>query len=78
MTITTVPKNSTGTASKTYRFNAQTHVTVNGQPGTLADLKPGQRIRVGLGADADLAEELAVTTPPKSPGRPRRPHAGQR
>ena len=67
MTITTVQKNSTATGSKTFRFTPQTTVTVDDHPGTLADLKPGQRIRVGAGADPDVAEELSATKPPANP-----------
>lgn len=71
MTVTTAPKNSTGTTPKTYRINADTKIDVDGKPGTLADLQSGQRVRVGLGADADLAAELSITKPPGAAGKPK-------
>lgn len=67
MTITIEPKNSTATNSKTYKFNAQTKVTVNGHDGTIADLKPGQQIRVGTGSDETVADHLTASNPPADP-----------
>lgn len=67
MTITTEPKNSTANWSKTYRMTPKTAVTINGRPGTLADLKPGLRINVGVGMDAGVAETLSVSQPPPDP-----------
>ncbi len=67
MTITVEPKNSTATATRTYKISSRTQVTVNGQPGTLADLKPGLQIRIGAGMDADVAEELSASAPPPNP-----------
>lgn len=64
MTITTQPMNSTASGVKTYRLTPRTKVTVNGQPATLSDLKPGLQVRVGAGMDADVAEEIAATPPP--------------
>lgn len=67
MTITVEPKNSPSTATKTYKLTPQTKVTVNGNPATLADLKPGLQIHVGAGMDADVAEELHASSPPPDP-----------
>ena len=69
MTITVEPKNSTSTATKTYKLTPKTRVTVNGNPATLADLKPGQQIHIGAGMNADVAEELHASTPPPDPKR---------
>ena len=74
MTITVGPKNSTATGTKTYKFTTKTTITTNGNPGTIADLAPGQQIHVGLGADETIAEELKVTPPPADPqysGKPK-------
>lgn len=76
MSITTAPKNSTGTTPKTYKYTADTKITLNGNPATVADLKPGMRVRLGLGASDDVAEELSLTKPPgdgKSHKHPRYP-----
>ncbi len=67
MTITVKPMNSTATGTKTYKFTARTAIMVNGKPGTLADLAPGQQIHVGLGSSDTVAEELKVTPPPADP-----------
>ena len=64
MTISIEPKNSTASGVKTYKYNAKTVITVNGQPGTPASLTPGQQIHVGLSMDGKTAETLAVTPPP--------------
>ena len=67
MTITIEAKNSTATNSKTYKFTAQTKVSVNGHEGTISDLKPGLQIRVGTGPDENVAEELTASNPPPDP-----------
>ena len=67
MTITVGPKNSTATGTKTFKYTAATEVTVNGKPGTVASLTPGQQIQVGTGADETIAEQLKVTPPPADP-----------
>ncbi len=71
MTITVQPKNSTANTSKTYKFTAQTKITVNGQPATVSDLKPGLQIRVGTGSHEDTADELSATPPPADPNEKR-------
>lgn len=67
MTITVEPKNSTATATKTYKYTPRTKVMVNGQTATIADLKAGLQIRVGAGMDAGIAEELSASNPPPDP-----------
>ena len=67
MTITVEPKNSTATGTKTFKFTAQTKITVNGHDGTVADLTPGQQVHVGLGTSDTIADELTVTAPPADP-----------
>ncbi len=67
MTITVEPKNSTATGTRTYKFSPLTKITVNGQPGTLAGLVPGQQIRIGAGMNPDVAAEIHVTPPPPDP-----------
>lgn len=67
MTLTTGPKNSTANWSKTYRMTPKTIVTIDGRPGTLADLKPGLRVSVGTGMDAGVAETVSVSQPPPDP-----------
>lgn len=67
MTITVEPKNNNSTATKTYKITPKTKVTINGNPGTLSDLRPGLQIHVGLGMDADVAEELSASPAPADP-----------
>ena len=74
MTITTESKNTSSTATKTYRISPRVKITVNGQPGTIADLKPGLQISVGAGMDAGVAEELSARTPPADPAGTRDGH----
>lgn len=67
MTITVESRNSTANTTKTYKFTPRTKIMVNGNNGTVNDLKPGLQIRVGAGADPQVADELSATPPPADP-----------
>ncbi len=64
MTITVEPRNSMSTEAKTYKVTPATVVKVNGNPATLADLKPDMQVHFTLAADNVTATELSASRPP--------------
>ena len=64
MTVTVEPRNSMSTEKKTYRVTPATAVKMNGNPATLADLKPDMAIHFTLAADNVTATELSASRPP--------------
>lgn len=48
-------------AAKTYTVTQFTEITVNGQRGTIADLKPGMTVSVTLGTDASKASRVVAS-----------------
>ena len=64
MTITVEPRNSMSTEKKTYKVTSATVVKVNGNPSTLADLKPDMQVHFTLAADNVTATELFASRPP--------------
>lgn len=65
-TVTIVPRNGASHTSKTLRLTPDTVVTINGERSTAEQLKPGMKVNVGLGADADAAAELNAVPAPKN------------
>ena len=64
MTITVEPRNSMSTEARTYKVTPATVVKVNGNPATLADLKPDMAIRFTLAPDKVTATELSISRVP--------------
>lgn len=64
MTITVEPRNSMSTEAKTYKVTTSTVVKVNGNPATLAELKPDMAIHFTLAADNVTATELSASRAP--------------
>ncbi len=48
-------------ATKTLTINQFTEITVNGQKGTAADLKPGMTVNISLGTDPKVASRIVAT-----------------
>ena len=65
MTVTVQPKNSMSTEAHTYKVTTATVIKVNGNPATLADLKPDMQVHFRLAADGATAEELSASPAPK-------------
>ena len=63
--ITSVTANSVtiseGKTTKTLGINSFTEIMVNGQKGTVAELKPGMIANVTLGTDATKASRVVAT-----------------
>ena len=64
MTIAVEPRNSMSTEAKTYKVTPATIIKVNGNPATLADLKPDMAIHFQLTADGTTATELSASRVP--------------
>ncbi len=60
--------NGKGTAvSKTFKLTDKTEIEVNGQKGTVADLKSGMQVSVDPGMDETVAERVSAKTAPAEP-----------
>ena len=64
-TITVEAKNSMNTEAHTYKVTPTTVVKVNGNPATLADLKPDMQVHFTLAADGTTATEVLGSPAPK-------------
>jgi hypothetical protein len=64
-TIASVTANSItvaeANATKTLAITQFTEITVNGQRGTAADLKPGMTVTIALGTDSSKASRINAT-----------------
>jgi hypothetical protein len=47
-----------GKTSVVYSVDAATRIIVNGKPGNLSDIKPGMRVSVNTGSDANKAVKI--------------------
>ena len=65
MTITVEPRNSMSSEKKTYKVTPATVIKANGNPATLADLKPDMQVHFTLAADNVTATELSASRPPE-------------
>ena len=63
-TVTISHVNSPNPASKQLKVNERTEIEVNGQKGTLTDLKVGMKVSTTLGMDPTVAARLVATTLP--------------
>ena len=61
-TVTISNVNTPNPASKQLKVNERTEIEVNGQKGTLTDLKVGMKISTTLGMDPTVAARLVATT----------------
>ena len=52
-------------ASKTFTLTKFTEITVNGQKGTAADLKPGMIVNVTMGTDRTQASRVSAQDAPR-------------
>ena len=63
-TVTISNVNSPNPASKQLKINERTEIEVNGQKGTVTDLKVGMKVSATLGMDPTVAARLVATTLP--------------
>ncbi len=77
-TISYSTVNGKGSATgKTFKVTDKTEIEVNGQKGTLNDLKTGMQVSVDPGMDETVAERITAKTAPAEPTpypTPVRPH----
>jgi hypothetical protein len=72
-TITINHVNSKDTSTKVYKLDQKTEIEVNGEKGTLNDVKTGMKISVTPGFNDDEASRVVVSpapTPVPVPGKP--------